>query len=104
MCCPWPGCLASCSLVTCCGPHLPLCWQVPEPLRACQTADEYMKRLPEFDGEMSAKLEEAKASGEVLRYVGVVDVKAGRGSVELRRSVRLLTGRQAGGWGGACGL
>eukprot|EP00878_Enallax_costatus_P031150 GHUV01034036.1.p1 GENE.GHUV01034036.1~~GHUV01034036.1.p1 ORF type:complete len:106 (-),score=48.41 GHUV01034036.1:405-722(-) len=44
-----------------------------------------MKRLPEFDADMTRKVEEAKASGEVLRYVGIVDVKAGTGSVELRR-------------------
>jgi hypothetical protein len=44
-----------------------------------------MSRLPEFDGDMAAKLDAARASGEVLRYVGVVDVKAGKGSVELRR-------------------
>jgi aspartokinase/homoserine dehydrogenase 1 len=50
-----------------------------------KTAEEYMQRLPEFDAEMSAKLQEAQASGDVLRYVGVVDVKAGKGSVELRR-------------------
>ena len=29
--------------------------------------------------------EEAAAAGEVLRFVGVVDVNAGTGSVELRR-------------------
>lgn len=59
--------------------------QVPEPLRSCKTAEEYMSRLPEFDADMAAKLDAARASGEVLRYVGVVDVKAGKGSVELRR-------------------
>uniref|UniRef100_A0A383V4M3 ACT domain-containing protein n=1 Tax=Tetradesmus obliquus TaxID=3088 RepID=A0A383V4M3_TETOB len=58
---------------------------VPEPLRSCKTAEEYMSRLPEFDADMAAKLDAARASGEVLRYVGVVDVKAGKGSVELRR-------------------
>lgn len=63
----------------------PYSLQVPEPLRAVQSAEEYMKRLPEFDADMTRKLEEAQASGEVLRYVGIVDVKAGTGSVELRR-------------------
>eukprot|EP00878_Enallax_costatus_P021378 GHUV01022628.1.p1 GENE.GHUV01022628.1~~GHUV01022628.1.p1 ORF type:complete len:501 (+),score=176.91 GHUV01022628.1:491-1993(+) len=58
---------------------------VPEPLQTVQSAEEYMKRLPEFDADMTRKVEEAKASGEVLRYVGIVDVKAGTGSVELRR-------------------
>lgn len=44
-----------------------------------------MKQLPDFDADMAARLDEARAGGEVLRYVGVVDVAAGTGSVELRR-------------------
>lgn len=44
---------------------------VPEPLRALAGGDEYMARLPEFDGEMEQRLKEAEATGEVLRYVGV---------------------------------
>lgn len=61
---------------------------VPEPLRTASTAEEYMSRLPEFDGEMAQKLSQAEASGEVLRYVGVVDAEKGTGSVELRRYPR----------------
>lgn len=49
------------------------------------SGDEYMKRLPDFDAEMAEKLQEAAAAGEVLRYVGVVNIKEGKGSVELRR-------------------
>ena len=59
--------------------------QVPEPLRAVPSGDDYMKRLPDFDGEMSEKLKAAEAAGEVLRYVGVADIQGGKGSVELRR-------------------
>jgi len=58
---------------------------VPEPLRAVASADEYMKRIPDFDAEMDKKLKEADAAGECLRFVGVVDVSNGKGSVELRR-------------------
>ena len=58
---------------------------VPEPLRAVKGGDEYMSRLPEFDKDMEAKLREAEATGEVLRYVGVVDVVGKKGAVELRR-------------------
>ncbi|GLI70404.1 hypothetical protein VaNZ11_015124 [Volvox africanus] len=58
---------------------------VPEPLREVASSVEYMSRLPSFDGDMDAKLREADSSGECLRYVGVVDVQRGRGSVELRR-------------------
>ena len=43
---------------------------VPEPLRGCATADEYLTRLPEHDDDMAAQLAEASAAGECLRYVG----------------------------------
>jgi hypothetical protein len=39
--------------------------QVPAPLREIASADEYMARLPEFDAEMSSRLSEAEAAGEV---------------------------------------
>jgi aspartokinase/homoserine dehydrogenase 1 len=58
---------------------------VPEPLRDIQSVDEFMKELPKFDQDILKQQEEAAAAGEVLRFVGVVDVKAGTGSVELRR-------------------
>lgn len=58
---------------------------VPEPLRDIESVDEFMKELPKFDGDILKQQEEAAAAGEVLRFVGVVDVKAGTGSVELRR-------------------
>lgn len=57
---------------------------VPEPLRSAATAEEYLARLPEFDAAMAARLSEAEARGEVLRYVGVVDAEKSAGSVELR--------------------
>ena len=43
---------------------------VPEPLRSCKTADEFMQRLPEFDSDMTKLQQEAEAAGECLRYVG----------------------------------
>lgn len=58
---------------------------VPEALRGCASAEEYMARLPEHDAEMGKMLAEAEAAGECLRYVGVVDMTSGKGSVELRR-------------------
>ena len=66
---------------------------VPEPLQGLATGEEYMQRLPEHDGEMAALLAEAEAAGECLRYVGVVDVKGGKGSVELRRYPKVGAGR-----------
>lgn len=58
---------------------------VPKPLQSVASADEYMSRLPEFDGDMENLRKEAEAAGECLRYVGVVDVRGKKGSVELRR-------------------
>ncbi len=43
---------------------------VPEALRDSPSADAFMGDLPQYDGDMSAALEEAAAAGEVLRYVG----------------------------------
>ncbi|MED6130796.1 Bifunctional aspartokinase/homoserine dehydrogenase 1, chloroplastic [Stylosanthes scabra] len=58
---------------------------VPEPLRGCASAQEFMQQLPKFDQELTKKQEEAEKAGEVLRYVGVVDVTYQKGTVELRR-------------------
>ncbi len=58
---------------------------VPEPLQSVDSAEEYLRRLPEFDGEMQSMVNEAKEAGECLRFVGVVDPVSGTGSVELRR-------------------
>lgn len=58
---------------------------VPEPLKGCSTADEFMQKLPSFDAELAQERNNASDSGEVLRYVGVVDVANQRGLVELKR-------------------
>ena len=57
---------------------------VPEALRGA-SAEEYMRRLPEFDDDMAARAAEAAAAGEVLRYVGIVDPGPLGSRVELRR-------------------
>jgi aspartokinase/homoserine dehydrogenase 1 len=48
-------------------------------------AETFMRRLPEFDGEMQRRFEAAKAAGKVLRYVGQVRAsgEASVGIVEL---------------------
>ncbi|XP_042432339.1 bifunctional aspartokinase/homoserine dehydrogenase 1, chloroplastic-like [Zingiber officinale] len=61
---------------------------VPEPLRACSSSEEFMQQLSNFDTEFSKEREDAEAAGEVLRYVGVVDVVNEKGFVELRRYKR----------------
>ncbi|KAG0577334.1 hypothetical protein KC19_5G148600 [Ceratodon purpureus] len=58
---------------------------VPKPLQGLNSAEDFLKELPNFDEEMESQRKDAEASGEVLRYVGVVDVKANEGRVELQR-------------------
>ncbi|KAL2467562.1 Bifunctional aspartokinase/homoserine dehydrogenase 2 [Forsythia ovata] len=58
---------------------------VPEPLKASGSAEEFLLQLPQFDEDMAERRQEAEAAGEVLRYVGVVDVVNQKGTVELRR-------------------
>ncbi|KAK3121539.1 hypothetical protein QOZ80_8BG0655720 [Eleusine coracana subsp. coracana] len=61
---------------------------VPKALRSCTSADEYMQKLLSFDQDWARERKDAEAAGEVLRYVGVVDVVNKKGQVELRRYKR----------------
>jgi aspartokinase/homoserine dehydrogenase 1 len=60
---------------------------VPAALRECGVED-FLERLNEFDAPMLARLEAARARGNVLRYVGSVGVdgRAEVGLVELPKS------------------
>jgi aspartokinase/homoserine dehydrogenase 1 len=55
---------------------------VPPELAACG-ADEFLARLPEFDGRMQARYVEAEKAGQVLRYVGRLDARQGTATVGL---------------------
>lgn len=46
----------------------------PDGLRFAD-ADEFVERLPDYDAEMAAKRDGAAKRGNVLRYVGVIDVE-----------------------------
>ncbi|KAL3830358.1 hypothetical protein ACJIZ3_019160 [Penstemon smallii] len=63
---------------------IPIQSLVPEPLKD-RSPEEYMHQLPQYDQDWSKQRQEAEATGEVLRYVGVVDVVNKKGTVELRR-------------------
>ncbi|KAK7341124.1 hypothetical protein VNO80_24049 [Phaseolus coccineus] len=65
--------------------NIPVESLVPEPLQVCASAQEFMQDLPKFDQDFTKKQEDAENAGEVLRYVGVVDVINRKGVVELRR-------------------
>lgn len=49
------------------------------------SVDEFMKRLPTYDNELTAMANEATERGELLRYVGVVDARKQKCFVELRK-------------------
>jgi homoserine dehydrogenase len=61
---------------------------VPEPLRALPTAEAFLAALPSYDAHFERLRADAAAAGEVLRYVGVVDVAGGGSAVRVQRCVR----------------
>ncbi|XP_057793751.1 bifunctional aspartokinase/homoserine dehydrogenase, chloroplastic-like [Salvia miltiorrhiza] len=58
---------------------------VPDPLKDVALVEEFMQQLHKYDQDLAKQRQEAEATGEVLRYVGVVDVVNQKGMVELRR-------------------
>ncbi|CAM8989189.1 unnamed protein product [Rhodiola kirilowii] len=64
---------------------IPIQTLVPEPLKASGSVEEFMRQLPQFDQEIAQERQSAEDAGEVLRYVGVVDMVNGKGTVELKR-------------------
>lgn len=58
---------------------------IPTALESCASGEEFVARLGEFDGEIEKVKEEARAEGKVLRYVGSVDVQAGKVEVGLQK-------------------
>lgn len=47
---------------------------IPKELESCQSGDEFLSRLPEFDSQMDELKQEAEKEGKVIRFVGSVDV------------------------------
>lgn len=62
---------------------------VPEPLRGLASPDDFLARLPEFDGDLAQQLADAEAAGECLRFVGAPRCPMSRAVdlVHLSRSV-----------------
>lgn len=58
---------------------------VPEALQSIKSTDEFMSKLPEFDEHFSKLNSEALSEGQVLRYVGLVDVQGGQSGVKLAK-------------------
>lgn len=49
---------------------------IPGPLEQVSSADEFLRRLGDFDADMDAVKDEAQREGKVVRYVGSIDVEA----------------------------
>ncbi len=55
---------------------------VPAALRDA-SVEEFLERLPDFDAPMAERVAAAKRTGQVLRYVATIDVRAGTAKVGL---------------------
>jgi homoserine dehydrogenase len=58
---------------------------VPAELEGVQTGDEFIRRLPEFDARFDQMRMDAAEEGNVLRFVGVVDVTTEQIKAALER-------------------
>lgn len=56
---------------------------IPDALASAKDSNEFMQKLPEFDAEMETYKDQAAKQGKVVRYVGSVDVDAGKVKVGL---------------------
>jgi homoserine dehydrogenase len=54
---------------------------IPKELESCSSGDEFLQRLPEFDGQMDQLKQDAEKEGKVIRFVGSVDGQGGSGEV-----------------------
>jgi homoserine dehydrogenase len=58
---------------------------IPKELESCSSGDEFLARLPEYDGQMDELKAEAEKEGKVVRFVGSVDVPNGKVKVGLEK-------------------
>ena len=56
---------------------------IPSALESATSADEFMSKLPTYDGEMEGYKEQAKSAGKVVRYVGSVNLSTAQVKVGL---------------------
>lgn len=56
---------------------------IPKPLESVESSDEFMQHLPEFDSDIQKAKDAALAENKVLRFVGRVDFKNNKVSVEV---------------------
>ncbi|KAL1650450.1 Homoserine dehydrogenase [Diplodia intermedia] len=70
---------------------------IPKELESCSSGDEFLEKLPAFDGEMDKLKDEATKEGKVVRFVGSIDVasksvKVGLEKFDLSHPIAALKG------------
>jgi homoserine dehydrogenase len=70
---------------------------IPKDLESAQNGDEFLEKLPNFDGDMEKLKSEAAAEGKVVRFVGSIDagkkeVKVGLEKFEHSHPIAALKG------------
>ncbi|WPG99092.1 putative homoserine dehydrogenase, catalytic, aspartate/homoserine dehydrogenase, NAD-binding [Acrodontium crateriforme] len=70
---------------------------IPKELESCQSGDEFLQRLPEFDGQMDSLKAAAAKEGKVVRFVGSIDmatksVKVGLQKFDVSHPIAALKG------------
>lgn len=60
---------------------------IPKELENCQSGDEFLEKLPEFDGNIEERKDEAAKEGKVVRFVGSIDVAKKEVKVGLEKWV-----------------
>ena len=58
---------------------------IPKELESCSSGDEFLQKLPDFDGQMEKLKSEAEKEGKVIRFVGSVDVAKEEVKVGLKK-------------------
>lgn len=58
---------------------------IPKELESVRSGEEFMEKLPEFDGRMEEVKGQAEREGKVVRFVGSIDVGKGDVKVGLER-------------------
>lgn len=56
---------------------------IPQELESCQSGDEFLEKLPQYDDRMDKLKAEAASQGKVVRFVGSIDVAKGDVKVGL---------------------
>ncbi|KAK4542541.1 hypothetical protein LTR36_006589 [Oleoguttula mirabilis] len=58
---------------------------IPKELESCSSGDEFLQKLPEFDGQMDDLKSSAAKEGKVVRFVGSIDVPSQSVKVGLEK-------------------